>query len=172
MEYVDTLDYTNFLRFHTGSSQSNDLTITSDHEVGIGTNNPQAKLQISGGSGEQLRIHAASDPIIQFTEGFLGVQEKKGFVQLSGDDLRIGTNSGNENGKFVVRTNGADRISVDPYGFVSVKGPLYAKDIRSETGVVSLNPSSGIPVVDVHAAKVQIKDNIPLQRIPHQFQLP
>lgn len=120
MEYVDTLDFANFLRLHTGSTQSNDLTINSSHEVGIGTNNPQAKLQVSGGAGEQIRIHAASDPILQFTEGFLGNQTKKGYVQVSGDNLRLGTNSGNETGKFIVRNNGTDKFFIDASGRVGI----------------------------------------------------
>ena len=42
-----------------------------------------------------------------------------GFLQLSGNNLRIGTNSGNL-GKFVIRTNGADRVYVDNGGNVSI----------------------------------------------------
>jgi hypothetical protein len=120
MEYVDTLDYANFLRFHTGSTQSNDLIINTSHEVGIGTNDPQAKLQVSGGAGDQVRIHAASDPILQFTEGFLGNQTKKGYVQVSGDNLRLGTNSGNTAGKFIVRNNGSDHFFIDAAGRVGI----------------------------------------------------
>jgi hypothetical protein len=120
MEYVDTVDFANFLRFHTGATPSNDLTITSGHEVGIGTNNPKAKLQVSGGAGEQLRIHAVSDPIIQFTEGLVGVQEKKGYVQVSGDNLRMGTNSGNSTGKFIVRNNSTDWFFIDAAGRVGI----------------------------------------------------
>lgn len=43
----------------------------------------------------------------------------KGFMQLSGDDVRIGTNAGNEDGKFVIRNNGGDRMSVDKSGIVN-----------------------------------------------------
>ncbi len=120
MEYVDTLNYANFLRFHTGAAPSNDLTITSGHAVGIGTNNPQAKLQVFGGAGEQLRIHAVSDPIIQFTEGILANQTKKGYIQVSGDNLRMGTNSGNSTGKFIVRNKGTDWFFIDAAGRVGI----------------------------------------------------
>ena len=51
IEYVDTADHSNFLRFHTGSTPSNDLTIGSDHNVGVGTNNPQVKFQVTGSGG-------------------------------------------------------------------------------------------------------------------------
>lgn len=40
----------------------------------------------------------------------------KGFLQLSGDNLRIGTVSGNNNGSFVVRTNGGDHLAVGSDG--------------------------------------------------------
>ncbi|MBL0355695.1 MAG: hypothetical protein IPP72_01865 [Chitinophagaceae bacterium] len=36
-----------------------------------------------------------------------------GFVQLSGDNLRLGTNSGNDLGKIVLRTQGADQFSFE-----------------------------------------------------------
>lgn len=130
MEYVDTVDAANFLRFHTGSATSNDLTIGTDHQVGIGTSEPQAKLQIFGGAGEQLRVHAVSDPIIQFTEGLLSVQDKKGYIQISGDDLRLGTNAGNATGRFIVRNNGGDRFSIDPVGRVAVNMNASGEALR------------------------------------------
>jgi hypothetical protein len=40
----------------------------------------------------------------------------KGFAQLNGNDLRIGTFSSNNTGKFVVRTNGGDHFTVDANG--------------------------------------------------------
>lgn len=43
-----------------------------------------------------------------------------GFLQISGNNVRIGTNSGNDLGKFVIRTNGADRVYVDNAGNVSI----------------------------------------------------
>jgi hypothetical protein len=54
--------------------------------------------------------------ILQFRTG----GNDKGFVQLSGDDLRIGTNSSNINGKFVVRTAGEDQFFVDNAGYVGI----------------------------------------------------
>lgn len=40
----------------------------------------------------------------------------KGFLQLSGDNLRMGTNSGNTTGKLIIRNNGADRIAIEADG--------------------------------------------------------
>lgn len=53
---------------------------------------------------------------LQFKTG--GVD--KGFVQLSGDNLRIGVNTGNLDGKFVVRTAGADQFFIDNAGYVGI----------------------------------------------------
>jgi hypothetical protein len=44
----------------------------------------------------------------------------KAFVQLSGDDLRVGTYSDNNNGGFIVRTNGANRMIVNNVGNVGI----------------------------------------------------
>lgn len=40
----------------------------------------------------------------------------KGFFQIAGDNVRIGTNSGNDNGKFIIRNDGVDRIAVEADG--------------------------------------------------------
>jgi hypothetical protein len=45
---------------------------------------------------------------------------EKGFVQLSGDDLRVGTYSSNTLGKFQVRTGGADNLTVANNGNVGI----------------------------------------------------
>ncbi|MEO7308514.1 MAG: hypothetical protein ABIR78_05865 [Ferruginibacter sp.] len=65
----------------------------------------------------------AGDMTLNSTTGiinFLAAGVDKGFVQLSGNNLRMGTFSSNTNGKFVVRTGGSDRVYVDGNGNVSV----------------------------------------------------
>jgi hypothetical protein len=44
----------------------------------------------------------------------------KGFVQLSGNHLRVGTYSGNTSGKFIVRTGGGDHFIIDSDGNAAV----------------------------------------------------
>ncbi|MGO8056006.1 hypothetical protein, partial [Rhizobium leguminosarum] len=39
--------------------------------------------------------------------------DNKVFMQVSGDDLRLGTNAGNPLGKIIIRMNGNDIISID-----------------------------------------------------------
>ena len=50
-----------------------------------------------------------ANPIVQLKNG----GTKEAFMQLSGDDFRIGTNSDNTSGKTIVRMDGADIISID-----------------------------------------------------------
>lgn len=61
-----------------------------------------------------------SDLIIYNTGATLqlknGSNVNKGFFQLSGDNVRLGTNSGNTAGKLIFRNNGADRIAVEADG--------------------------------------------------------
>jgi hypothetical protein len=48
-------------------------------------------------------------PTVQFATGL----DNKVFMQVAGDDMRFGTNSGNSFGKTIIRMNGADIISID-----------------------------------------------------------
>ena len=61
---------------------------------------------ITGGDG-LIMDHAA--PIIQMENSFVN----KAFLQLSGDDLRMGINSGNTLGKTIIRMAGNDIIQID-----------------------------------------------------------
>jgi hypothetical protein len=62
------------------------------------------------------------DPEIQFVRMFPndGTSYFKGFIQINGDNLRLGTNNDNPEGKFIVRTNGADRVAVDKNGNMGI----------------------------------------------------
>ncbi len=73
---------------HSDLSVSGDVTTNS----GITINNSGATMQLT-------------------TSGI-----NKGFFQIAGDNVRTGTNSGNENGKFIIRNNGADRIAIEADG--------------------------------------------------------
>jgi trimeric autotransporter adhesin len=71
--------------------------------------------------------------IFEFKSGITS----KGFVQLSGDDLRIGTHSGNTAGRLVVRTQGANRVVIDETG---MNMPTNGKMTRAVTGSKNLLP--------------------------------
>ncbi len=117
------------------------MLIDENGNVGIGTTAPSTALTING-----------IDPILQLRNNNIDM----GFVQLVNDDIRIGTNSANNTGNFIVRTNGADRMTVSYNGNVGIgtiatnykfdvngysrfsdhmwlEGNLYAKNIEIAT---------------------------------------
>ncbi len=69
--------------------------------VGIGINNPAEKLSVN-----------AVDPAISL----LNAGTAKGFLQLSGNHLKLGTYNANTNGNLVLNTRGTDRMTVTPSG--------------------------------------------------------
>jgi hypothetical protein len=77
------------------------MTINEDGLVGIGTTSPSSVLTLNG-----------DDPILQMRNA----EVDKGFLQLVNNDIRIGTNISNTTGKFIVRTKGVDRFSIDDDG--------------------------------------------------------
>lgn len=108
-----------------GTINTDGLLISGNFLAGSGVVN--GSLQTNG----ELVINDASAILQLKVSG-----ENKGFMQLNGDDLRIGTNSGNDNGKFVIRTNGADRVSVDEDGVLNITNKITS----SGTGSAPLTP--------------------------------
>jgi hypothetical protein len=85
--------------------------------VGIGETFPAEKLHVNGNTMiDGDAIFNTVNPTIQLQNSSVD----KGFMQLSGDNIRVGTNSGNSTGKFVIRTNGGDRFFVDGSGNVNI----------------------------------------------------
>lgn len=66
-----------------------------------------------------------------------GSNVNTGFFQLSGNNVRLGTNSGNNTGDLIIRMNGTDRVTVDEDGNVNLSGELRKS---STTGSASLTP--------------------------------
>jgi hypothetical protein len=96
--------------FNSLNAQSINLTGDGDNYIlggnlGIGTNNPTSKLTLN-----------ATDPQFQLQNG--GVD--KGFLNLTGNDVKIGVNSTNSTGKFMIRTNAVDRLTVESSGNVGI----------------------------------------------------
>ncbi|MBN8674189.1 MAG: hypothetical protein J0L56_08645 [Chitinophagales bacterium] len=76
--------------------------------VGINTAGPSERLDVSG------NIRSNSSVIIDNAAAILQLKSagvSTGFVQLSGDNLRFGTNSGNTNGRMIMRFDGSDMFS-------------------------------------------------------------
>ncbi len=75
--------------------------------IGINTAGPTERLDVSG------NIRTNSSLIIEDASAIMQLKNagvNKGFIQLSGDNLRLGTNSGNTNGAVVLRMDGTDMI--------------------------------------------------------------
>jgi hypothetical protein len=125
--YVNNTSTANYVRLSVGApARSDDLTVNTAGEVGIGSHSPLGKFHIGPYNGDNMVIHDA-DGIIQFYESSNIIGDppiKRGFIQITDGDLRAGTNSGNNTGKFIVRTNGADRMFVDAGGDVGIGTPF------------------------------------------------
>jgi hypothetical protein len=87
----------------SGLSTSGGLTVGSNGLIG---GNFTANGELTTNSG--ININNAGGTL-QLKNGS-GVN--KGFFQISGDNVRLGTNSGNATGDLIIRMNGADRMTV------------------------------------------------------------
>lgn len=81
------------------------MWIDETGRVGIGTATPSSALTING-----------TNPILQFKNGDVD----KGFVQISNNDMKIGTNLSNTDGLLIIRTAGADRLFINKNGQVGI----------------------------------------------------
>jgi len=82
-----------------------------------GLNEPVAALHVFDALGlaSTLTLQSNGSPLINFKNII-----DKAFIQQVGDDLRIGTYSTNDFGRFVIRINGGDRMFVNPDGRIIV----------------------------------------------------
>jgi hypothetical protein len=69
--------------------------------VGIGTSTPTSKFHLVGNMLTESGSITINNPTAILQLQSSGVN--KGFFQLSGNNVRIGTNSGNTSGKFIIR---------------------------------------------------------------------
>lgn len=85
--------------------------------IGVNTAGPSERLDVNG------NIRTTGSMNIDNTSAILqlkSVGDNKGFIQLSGDNLRLGTNSGNTDGDAVFRLNGTDRVFIDEVGRLGI----------------------------------------------------
>lgn len=108
------------------NERKNAFTVFKSGNVGIGDNSPQANLSINDN---------VDDPILQF----LRLGQDIGFLQTAGNNIRLGTNSDNDLGNVVLRTNGADRFTITPTGNAVLTGTLTQNsDARFKTNIVPI----------------------------------
>ncbi len=115
----------------------------SGGNVALGNITPTAQLHMTG----DIKMQSAT-PIIQMTTN-AGID--MGFLQVEGVDVRVGTNATNDLGKLILRTNGTNRMYINPTGQISMGTSVPA------TGyMLSVN---GKAVVE--ELKVQLSGNWP-----------
>ncbi len=108
-----------------GGGGSTGWTISSDDQysnlpgnVGIGTSMPTSKFHLVGNMLTESGSITINNPTAILQLQSAGVN--KGFMQLSGNNVRIGTNSGNTGGEFIVRMNGNTNMVIDSTGDVGI----------------------------------------------------
>jgi hypothetical protein len=105
---------------------SNAMVVLKNGNIGIGSNAPEGNLV----------LNAAVNPIFQLQNA--GID--KGFVQLSGDNLRIGVNGTNPTGNVVFRLNTGDRFTIFPTGNATLTGTLTQNsDERFKQDITPIN---------------------------------
>jgi hypothetical protein len=122
--------------------------LDADGDFGINTPVPAEKL------------HVVGNAILEGTSATLSLNAgptEKGFVQLSGDNLRMGTYSTNTLGKIVLRNAGADRMIIDELGNtafgidpagLAAKFAVYGKSRFIGNGAGDALQSTGPAIID------------------------
>jgi hypothetical protein len=117
--------------------QGGALTVATNGNVGIGDLTPDEALHVQGNG-----LFDGTNPTIQLQNS--GVN--KGYFQLSGDNVRTGTNSGNAAGKYIFRINGTDRVFIDPSGNMGIgtASPLAKLDVAGRIRIAHSGEALGI----------------------------
>ena len=102
------------------------MTIDENGQVGIGTTNPSSILTIN-----------STDPILQLRSDDVD----KGFLQLVGADIKLGTNINNDYGRTIFRNNGTDRMVINYDGKVGIGTmfPYQTLALNATTPSLGLN---------------------------------
>jgi len=113
-----------FLRFKAGSNHNGVLNVTKSVLVGpVPLEFGEAAFQVKGpGIGldydyTMILQESVGSPIVSLRSAS---GADKGLIQVAGDDMKIGTFANNDLGRFAVRTNGFDRLFVNPDGRVII----------------------------------------------------
>ncbi|HEY6504807.1 MAG TPA: hypothetical protein VIZ28_12580 [Chitinophagaceae bacterium] len=118
-------------------------------------------LGLTGFPGNNFSLKSKGEMTLNSTNPILQLQQSAvntGYVQLSGDDIRMGTNSGNNTGRLIIRLNGsnlhhitaAGRLGINetnPDELLHVNGNIYA------TGDINVN-------AQVRAADIEFSQKI------------
>jgi hypothetical protein len=134
--------------------------ITDTGRVGLGIVDPLAFLHIDATkSSYQTMIINDESPLIDIqSEGV-----DKGFIQVTGDDIKIGTQATNDRGRFYVRTNGSDRLMIDSAGRMGLN---TGKNVLADVHFKDDNMwSTSFMIDDIAPSMVFRDDNVNKGRI-------
>jgi len=139
-QLIHTGGTSNTLKFQAMPAALSDWVMDATGKIGIGTAAPVAKFHINNeaSSPDAFRMDGPNVQMTLVTNNVI-----KGFFNLSGDDVRIGSVASNDFGRFVIRINGGDRMIIQPDGRVSigttapgtgymlsVKGKVISEEVR------------------------------------------
>ncbi len=148
------LDVNGNIRSRNDILADGDASITGN--IGAGSISTGGTLVVGGNAFAGGSITGNNDIIINNSAATLqlrnGSNVNTGFFQLSGNNVRMGTNNGNTTGDLIIRMNGTDRIFIkedgnvgignsDPASKLSVTGDVFT------TGGISLATKLTRPVV-------------------------
>lgn len=149
--YFDGSLWKRFARFdELGSGGNSSWTISGVDQysnvtgnVGIGTITPTSKLHIDGSVLLEGSTFAFNHPsgILQFRNNSIN----KSYIQLSGDNLRLGTNAGNSAGQIIMRMDGVERMVIDNNGNIGMG--TTSPDPSAKLHIQSTNSGLLIPRV-------------------------
>jgi len=143
------------LYFNIGGLNQSQLTFNHSDIIGesrfrLAFNNGTAATMRSSG---ELSFNSSSSATLQLqTAG-----TNKGFVQLSGDDLRTGINASNPTGQFIIRNNGDNKVFVTETGNVGI-----GRDAPSERLHVAgtIKASGNITAATIKSSSVEITGEV------------
>lgn len=115
----------------------------SGGNIGLGNITPTSQLHMTGSFTMQN-----TNPVIQLKNN---AGTDIGFIQGITEDIQIGTNSTNNTGSFVIRTNGANRMYVDSDGNISIATSAVASGYKLNVNGKAI----------VEELKVQLSQNWP-----------
>lgn len=102
---------------------------TAGGRVGLGTSTPATQLHMTG----ELTMQS-SNPVIQMKDA---AGDDKAFIQMiNGDDMMMGTNAVNTTGSFIIRNNGANRLTVTNNGYVGIGTTSPQADLHIESSIL------------------------------------
>ncbi len=111
-----------------------DINITASGDLSANSVSTTGLLSADGGGQVAGNVTGFGDIILTGIGSTMQLQDnnvKKAYLQIAGNDLRMGTNSGNSTGKLILRMNGRDLIAIDRLANIEM-----LEDNTGEGGIV------------------------------------